>query len=61
MNGAELAHFIRARFPDVGVVLSTGYAEAATGMLAQDFPLVRKPYDQSSLVGAVARVLQPAQ
>jgi PAS domain S-box-containing protein len=61
MNGAELAHFIRARFPGVGVVLSTGYAEAATSMLAQEFPLVRKPYDQTSVVGAVARVLQQRQ
>jgi PAS domain S-box-containing protein len=58
MNGAELAHFIRSKFPGVGILLATGYAEAATGLLAKDFPLIPKPYDESALVGAMAKVMQ---
>jgi PAS domain S-box-containing protein len=60
MNGAELAHFIRSRFPGVGILLATGYAEAATSQMAKDFPLIPKPYDQNSLLGAVAKVLRQA-
>ena len=58
MNGAELAHVVRAKFPDVGIVLATGFAEAATSQLAREFPLVSKPYDQTSLVGAVAKAVR---
>ncbi len=58
MNGAELAHFIRATFPGVGILLATGYAEATTNQLARDFPLIAKPYDESALVGAMADVMR---
>src|SRR5262245_4410390 len=61
MNGAELAHFVRAEFPRVGIVLATGFAEAATSQLAKEFALVPKPYDQTLLVGAVARVVRQAR
>jgi PAS domain S-box-containing protein len=60
MNGVELADFIRSKFPGVGILLATGYAEAATGLLAKDFPLIPKPYDESALVGAMAKVMQRA-
>jgi PAS domain S-box-containing protein len=60
MNGAELAHLVRANFPDVGIVLATGFAESATSILAKDFALVSKPYDQHALVGALAKVLHRA-
>lgn len=58
MNGAELAQFIRAKFPRVGILLATGYAEAATNALAKDFSRIGKPYDQHSLLEAMAKVLQ---
>src|SRR5262249_45949002 len=60
MNGAELAQFIRAQFPGVGILLATGYAESGTNRLAQEFPLIAKPYDQSSLIGAMAKVMREA-
>jgi CheY-like chemotaxis protein len=59
MNGAELAHIVRAQFPRIRILLATGYAEAATNQLAREFPLIPKPYDQSTLVSALARVMQP--
>jgi PAS domain S-box-containing protein len=58
MNGAELAQFIRATFPGVGILLATGYTEAATNQLARDFPVISKPYDESALVGAMADVMR---
>jgi PAS domain S-box-containing protein len=60
MNGAELAHLVRSKFPGIGVLLATGFAESTTSMLAKDFPVVTKPYDQHTLVGALAKILQRA-
>jgi PAS domain S-box-containing protein len=57
MNGAELAQFVRAEFPGIRILLATGYAEAATSQLAREFPVIPKPYDQSTLVRALSRVL----
>jgi len=61
MNGAELAHLVRAEFPRVGVVLATGFTEATTSQLAKEFALVAKPYDQTALVSAVARAVRQAR
>jgi PAS domain S-box-containing protein len=61
MNGAELAHLVRAQFPRIRILLATGYAEAATSQLAREFPLIPKPYDQSTLVGALSRMLRTAR
>jgi PAS domain S-box-containing protein len=58
MNGAELAQLVRAQFPRIRILLASGYAEAATNQLAREFPFIPKPYDQSALVGALARVLR---
>jgi PAS domain S-box-containing protein len=60
MTGAELAHLVRSKFPGVAVLLATGFAESATNMLARDFPILPKPYDQHALVAALAKVLPPA-
>ena len=42
------------------MLLATGYAEAAAGSMAKDFPVIPKPYDQNLLVGAMAKVLGQA-
>jgi signal transduction histidine kinase/ActR/RegA family two-component response regulator len=60
MNGAELAHLVRSTYPGVGIVLATGFAESATSMLAKDFSIVSKPYDQHTLLAALAKALQRA-
>ncbi len=57
MNGAELAHCLRAEFPALPVLLATGYAEAATHTLAKDFPVLAKPYDRDGLRRALEEVL----
>jgi PAS domain S-box-containing protein len=57
MNGAELAHLVHSKYPGIGIVLATGFAESATSMLAEDFSIVSKPYDQHTLLAAVAKAL----
>lgn len=52
MNGLELARRIRARRPDVRVVLVTGYSEMAQGAIEEGYPVVRKPYDLTALLNA---------
>ncbi len=52
MNGLELARRIKARRPDVRVVLVTGYSEMAQGAIEEGFPVVRKPYDLTALLNA---------
>ncbi|MNX51586.1 Blue-light-activated protein [compost metagenome] len=53
MNGVELAHKIRAQWPNIRIVLATGYSEALAGKDAFAFQVMQKPYS----VEALARLL----
>jgi signal transduction histidine kinase/ActR/RegA family two-component response regulator len=44
MSGLELAHELKRRRPDLPVILTTGYAEAAAGIEREGFGLLLKPY-----------------
>ena len=44
VNGLELAREIRRRCPDLVILLTTGYIEAAAGMEDGEFELLPKPY-----------------
>jgi CheY-like chemotaxis protein len=57
MNGAELAVTIREEFPTVFVLLTTGYAAAAASALAQQFPVIRKPFRRAELMDTVGKIL----
>jgi PAS domain S-box-containing protein len=57
MNGAELARIVRREFPGVFILLCTGYAEAAASKIAQEFPLLRKPYGRETLLAQVEKIL----
>jgi two-component system NtrC family sensor kinase len=61
MNGAELAQIVRQEFPAVFVLLATGYAEAAASRLANEFPVVQKPYDRNTLLTTIAKILGDAE
>jgi signal transduction histidine kinase/ActR/RegA family two-component response regulator len=56
MDGLALAHEIRQRYPDLPVLLATGYSSAAERVGAQ-FPIIRKPYDFDALARAVKSAL----
>ena len=52
MNGVDLARAIRGTFPDLPILLVTGYAGSADA--APEFPVLRKPYRLDQLRQAVA-------
>ena len=57
MNGLELARRVRRRFPDIAVLLTTGYSSSAQDAVAQGFEVLQKPYD----LAALQRALRQAQ
>ena len=52
-NGVDLAREIRRRQPGVPIVLATGYAESAAGMMDGEFRLLLKPYSLEALADAL--------
>ncbi len=57
MTGTQLADRVRARWPDLPIILATGYADLPAGA---DAGLVRlsKPFRQDALIGALSTSLQ---
>jgi PAS domain S-box-containing protein len=53
VNGVELAREIRRRHPELPIVLTTGYAEAAAGIENDNFSLLLKPYTLEALAEAL--------
>jgi len=53
VSGLQLAREIRRRYPDLPVVSTTGYVEAAAGMEDDEFSLLTKPYTVESLADAL--------
>ena len=49
MNGVELGHAIRRRYPAVPVLLATGYSESARDAVQQGFVVLQKPFDVAAL------------
>lgn len=49
MNGVELGRRIRAQWPDIRIVLASGYSEAISGQAVAPFPVMQKPYSMEML------------
>ncbi len=60
MTGTDLARQIRSHWPDLPVILATGYADLPN---EEDpgWPRLSKPYHQGELAAAIARVFELAQ
>jgi signal transduction histidine kinase len=56
MTGAQLIEAVRSKFPELPILLATGYAELPNGKL-NDVPRISKPYTQPQLASEVARLL----
>ncbi len=56
MNGVELAGIIRARYPGLPVVLTSGYSNVLAENAHRGFELIQKPYSVKSL----SRILRKA-
>jgi signal transduction histidine kinase len=56
MTGLELARLVRARYPDLPIVLATGYAELPHGLDADlGLPRLAKPFLQRDLASVIAQ------
>ena len=53
MNGLELADAIRQRFPNIVVLLTTGYSTSAQDAVRQGFAVLQKPYNLAALERAL--------
>jgi PAS domain S-box-containing protein len=56
ISGIELARKVRDRFPELPILLTTGYSEQVAG--THGFPVLQKPYELDSLAGAVGKILK---
>ena len=56
ISGIELAEKVRARYPELPILLTTGYSEEVGG--SHGFPVLQKPYELSSLDAALRNVLK---
>ena len=55
LSGLELAKRIRSRFPELPILLTTGYSEEVGGN--HGFPLLHKPYEMEALDQALSELL----
>ena len=56
ITGIELARKLRERFPELPILLTTGYSEQVSG--TQGFPVLQKPYEMGALAGAIGKLLK---
>jgi PAS domain S-box-containing protein len=56
ISGIELAQRVRARYPELPILLTTGYSEEVGG--THGFPVLQKPYEISSLDAALKNILK---
>jgi ActR/RegA family two-component response regulator len=61
MNGLQLAETVRRRFPEVVVLLTTGYSSSAQDAVRLGFEVLQKPYDIAGLERALRQARGAAQ
>lgn len=58
MSGLELARKVRTRYPELPIVLTTGYSQVV-GSAPEEFPLLPKPYDVRQLEETLRSLVKP--
>ena len=56
ISGIEFARKVRDRFPELPILLTTGYSEEVGG--SHGFPVLQKPYEMEALAAAVGKLLK---
>ncbi|MFL6775409.1 MAG: ATP-binding protein, partial [Sphingomicrobium sp.] len=56
ISGIELARKVRERFPELPILLTTGYSEQVGG--SHGFPVLQKPYEMGALANALGNILK---
>ena len=62
MNGFDIAHAARKLRPGLAILCMSGYSDEArnsSGQLANEFPLLDKPFTREQLADALARIFPP--
>jgi len=57
MTGAQLAEAIRSEWPEMPIILATGYAEVPEGAGIANLPRLGKPFSQAQLAEAISRIV----
>jgi CheY-like chemotaxis protein len=57
MSGVKLARVARQRYPDLPVLLATGYSEEVSDDAATEFEVIRKPYGADRLGAKLSAVV----
>jgi PAS domain S-box-containing protein len=57
MSGVEMAHLVLQKWPDLPILLASGYSEEIVEGAAEEFHTLRKPYGAESLRLAMAEAL----
>jgi YesN/AraC family two-component response regulator len=60
MSGLDLARAVRRRFPEIVVLLTSGYSSSAQDAVRHGFAVLPKPYDLAALQRALAAVRKAA-
>ena len=58
MTGSQLAVAIRNEWPDMPIILATGFAEIPEGSGITDIQRLGKPFSQAQLAEAINRIAQ---
>ena len=58
IDGIGLANEVRRRYPNIPVILTTGYSDAVQSVPA-DLQLIRKPFDSETLTQIVRKAVEP--
>ena len=58
MSGLDLARLTRERYPDLPVLLATGYSEEISDDAATEFEVIRKPYGADALGAKISSALE---
>ena len=57
MSGLELARLVREYYPEIAVILASGYSDKAEVATQEGFTIIRKPYSPDALQRAIAAML----
>jgi nitrogen-specific signal transduction histidine kinase len=58
IDGIGLANEVRRRFPQIPIILTTGYSDAVKSVPV-DLQLIKKPFDSETLTQIVRKALEP--
>jgi two-component system NtrC family sensor kinase len=57
LSGLELGRLVREYYPEIGVILASGYSDKAEVATEEGFTIIRKPYSPDALKRAIAAML----